>query len=275
MVVGGGKWMENECYFVAKSGKVVVWPGDPRKSLEAGMKRSYSKRIGISDSEFWARRKPSNGYDLIGYPDEHGNMISVDSAHKIGLDVPKPIYPGPGDTGESFTSNPPPAPTLTPEELLALQRRRKDSLERSPFVGSRSGRTGHGVQEIKVGDSVFLRSTGETRFHPAEWTTNPVEHSRRNLDSIRAARVNDPCFRNVDLSDPKDLAKAREIADSLAKVNDSGLYRVWTTNGRVKQLYENNLKVIRTPHQPPSRRNNGVDSLKESRARSRQASAAL
>jgi hypothetical protein len=245
----GGKW-ETSCYFTPGLTRLVVWGIDPRLGMDARANVSYSKKTGISDSEYWERMKPNNGQTYIGYPDGKGGFISEDSGHILGLDLPAAFHPGPGDTGRVVTSSPPARVELTLDEKVAEQRRQMDSLEQTPLTTADR-------QEFVVGDSTFIRRRGESAFHPAEWTTNPVEYSKRKSDSIFAAHSDNPVSRLVDLSNPEDLTNAQSLADSLIKVNDSGLYNLWTKVGKLKLLREQGIKVVRPPRKGPRFKSEG------------------
>jgi hypothetical protein len=224
-------------YFVDNGTEVEFSLDDPRTSYDAMKGKSYSKMIGVPDSVFWAQQTHLHGYDSIGYEDEHGHLISVDSAHKIGLDQPKPILPGPGDTGTVEITTPPPQPAPTAREIIEAQRRDREELEREPLSSADN-------QTISVGDSLFSRRRGESKFHPAVVTQDPGAYARKIADSLKILHANDEISVVLDLSDPKDLAAARQIVDSMKAVNDSGAYQVWLKLGKAKGLRDNGLREV-------------------------------
>ena len=222
----------------------VVIPKGDTSSITVVIKRDYlkmkTKRWFVTTGEsvrYWkAHPREANPEDAAGPPPGRrgriipGEFPDLDSAYGIPPEMIHPDYRE-QDSTQTRIYEPLPTKVEMDSAILEKQRRHLHELEQTPL-------TEYGRQLVKVGDTIWIRNYGETKFRVAEKVRDLEAHMQAVTDSIAAIPPETMFDVLYFVKDSSQLANLQPLIKDLLPTRQEGVYQCRISQALIKTILD-------------------------------------
>ena len=222
-------------------------------NIDAGVERWSTSRYFVTTGDSLEYYAGSiRGHSPMPGPPRYGDAAQGIPSAPLTAEEMRNMNPG---ANEPDSIAPPAVRTLSKEESAREELRKVELKQRlSP-----------GREVYWIGKEIWVRDSGEFKFHKTEGVTNVLSDSKRVRDSILARSVPKPYEATLDLRDPADYEYAKRIVDTLLPTDTPGFYRVVTTKDIMGKIEAKGITYkIGTRSRPPSQESAPPDGNRKS-----------
>ncbi len=208
--------------------------------IRCGLVKMKTKRWFVTTGEtvrYWkANPLEANPEDAAGPPPGRrgriipGEFPDLDSIYGIPPEMIHPDYREP-DSTQTRIYEPLPTKAEMDSAVLEMQRLRLRELEQTPL-------TGYGRQLVKVGDTIWIRNYGETKFRVAEKIRDLEAHMQAVTDSIAAIPPETMFDVLYFVKDSSQLTNLQSLIKDLLLTRQEGVYRCRISKALIKTILD-------------------------------------